>query len=254
MIVRLTQLLSVLALCAATPVLADTTGGVSMSAPPNFSGTSSSQATPPDTSSSEMSHMTTPPNFGSSSSDATPPDMSSMDDQSSSTDDQTSSEAPPDDTTSSDQPAGPPVASADALKLFYDTCTDLSGGDLKAYDRANSSGWTQNEQDDAGPYNSIYSGYRNMDGYGEVDIWGSLNSYPTQQLGYCRVDFTDTDNLINFADMTKLGGLKGRLEDRGDGNVYGAWEAPDHKLLVIGDRNGGQVEIEFNLLLGDKKK
>lgn len=149
---------------------------------------------------------------------------------------------------------GPPVASADALKMFYDTCTDISGGDPKAYDRANANGWTPNDQDDVGPYNSIYSGYRNMDGYGEIDVWGSVNTYPTQILGYCRVDFPDADKLINFADVTKLGDLKGRIEDRGDGNVYGAWESGDKRLLVIADRNDGQVELEFNLLLGNKKK
>jgi hypothetical protein len=210
-----------------------------MSAPPNFSSLQlSSEEAPPDTSSSEMSHMSAPPNFGSSSEAPA----------------SSSEEAPPDDQSSSEPPAGPPVASADALKMFYDACTDISGGDPKSYDRANGNGWTPNDQDDSGPYNSIYSGYRNMDGYGEVDIWGSVNTYPSQQLGYCRIDFPDADNLINFADVAKLGDLKGRIEDRGDGNVYGAWESGDKKLLVIADRNDGQVEIEFNLLLGDKKR
>jgi hypothetical protein len=243
---RLIHLVSLIALSAAMPALAQSssadpnTGEASMSEPPNFSKLSSSEAPPPEASSSsdEMSHMSTPPNFTSSSEEAPA----------------SSEELPPASSEEAPPPSGPPVASADALKLVYDACTDISGGDPAAYDRANNGGWTPNDQDDVGPYNAIYSGFRTVDGYGEVDIWGSVNSYPTQSLGYCRVDFPDPDGLINFADMTKLGDLKGRIEDRGEGNVYGAWESSDKKLLVIGDRNAGQVEIEFNLLLGDKKK
>jgi hypothetical protein len=258
MTVRLTHLLSVLALCAATPALAqsssDASGALSMSGPPNLSmslvvdDTSSSSSSEEvdlsvssdePSSSDEMSHMSEPPNFSKESSSE---EMSSED---------LSSEEEP---SSEEPPVGPPLASADALKLFFDTCTDLSSGDLTAYDRANDSGWTPNEQDDVGPYNSVYSGWRNVEGYGEIDVWGSVNSYPTQALGYCRVDFPDPDNRIDFRDMSQNGGLKGRLEDRGEGNVYGAWESDDHKLLVLADRNAGQVQIEFNLLLGDKKK
>lgn len=260
MTMKLPHLLALLALGVSTPALAantptsssDEAGGVSMSAPPNFSMSleqsseedqPSSDMVPPDLSvsapddqsSDETSHMSEPPNFSSSEEDQ----------PASSEEDQTSSE---------ETPSGPPLASADALKLFYDTCTDISGGDPSAYDRANNGGWTPNDQDDVGPYNSIYSGYRMVENFGEVDIWGSVNSFPTQQLGYCRVDFPDADNTINFSDMGKIADLKGRTEDRGDGNIYGTWESSDKKILVIGDRNAGQVEIEYNILLGDKKK
>jgi hypothetical protein len=148
--------------------------------------------------------------------------------------------------------AGPPVSSADAFKIFVDTCTDISSGDPAAYDRANSSGWTANEGQDTGPYNKVYSGYRELDGLGEVDIWGSVQSFPTQRLGYCRIDFSDENNLLDFKDMAGLKGLTGATTAGENGDVYGAWEAPDKKLLVIGDRTDGVVELEFNLLLGDK--
>jgi hypothetical protein len=261
MTMKLPHLLALLALGVSTSALAantptsssDEAGGVSMSAPPNFSMSleqsseedqPSSDMVPPDlsvsapddTSSDETSHMSEPPNFSSSEEDQ----------PASSEEDQTSSQE--------ETPSGPPLASADALKLFYDTCTDISGGDPAAYDRANNGGWTPNDQDDVGPYNSIYSGYRMVENFGEIDIWGSVNSFPTQQLGYCRVDFPDADNTINFSDMGKIADLKGRTEDRGDGNIYGTWESSDKKILVIGDRNAGQVEIEYNILLGDKKK
>jgi hypothetical protein len=145
-----------------------------------------------------------------------------------------------------------PMASADLFKLLVGSCTDLSSGDPTAYDRANDGGWTPNASDNTGPYNAIYSGYREVAGYGEIDIWGAVQSLPTQRLGYCRVDFSDTDTLLDFKDMAGLKGLGGTLTLGDGGNVYGAWESPDKKLLVIGDRSDGAVEIEFNLLLGDK--
>jgi hypothetical protein len=253
---RLSYILSLSALLIASPAIAQVgltldssqpEGGVSLTAPPNLSivtdDSSSSeepshQTQPPnlsiappsneESSSEEMSHMTQPPNLASSSED----DEETDDD-------------------SSDQPSGPPVASKDALQLFYDACHNISGGVENGFDKVNDAGWTPDETDDPGPYNAIYSGYQTLGGYGDVTLWGSLQSFPTQRLGYCRVDFSDTDNVINFEDMGGIGGLTGKLDDRGDGQVYGTWETADKKLLVIADRNDGAVEIEYNFILGD---
>jgi len=159
-----------------------------------------------------------------------------------------------DNSSSAAPPSGPPVTSAEAFKIFVDTCTDISGGTEGSYDRANAAGWIPNDADDSGPYNSIYSGSREIAGLGEVDIWGSVQNFPTQRLGYCRVDFSDSNNVLDFKDMAGVHGLTGSIQPRGGGNVYGAWEAPDKKLLVIGDRSDGAVELEFNLILGEKPK
>jgi hypothetical protein len=148
--------------------------------------------------------------------------------------------------------AGPPVSSAEAFKLFVSTCTDIAGGDPKAFDRANDAGWVPNETPDPGPYSTIYSGSREVGGYGEVDIWASVQSFPTQWLGYCRIDFSDADNALDFTQMNGAGGLSGTAQQTADGNAYGSWESADKKWLVIGDRSEGAVEIEFNLLLGTK--
>lgn len=170
-----------------------------------------------------------------------------------------SSSAAPDDTSASDetsdqQPEGPAVASKDVLTDLAKTCTSVSGGDPKGADAANADGWTPDDPTESGPYRHIYSGSKDVSGYGSVTIWGSVDTYPSQKLGYCRVDFGDYDNLINFADMSGIQGLTGTASTPdGNGNVYGAWETADKKLLVIADRTDGQVEIEFNLLLGDKK-
>ncbi len=253
---RLMPLLSLSALLIASPALAQvsltlddgaSSGAVSMSGPPNLSivtdDSSSSEepshltqppnlsVAPPsdeESSSEEMSHMTQPPNLTTSSEDD-----EEMDDE------------------SSEEPSGPPVASKDALQAFYDACNNISGGAEGGFDKVNDAGWAPDETDDPGPYNAIYSGYQTFDGYGDVTIWGSLQSFPTQRLGYCRVDFSDTDNLINFEDMGGIGGLTGKLDDRGDGQVYGSWESADKKLLVIADRTDGAVEIEYNFILGD---
>src|SRR5438046_128941 len=157
MTMKLTHLLSVLVIGAASPALAQmsltlsseepSSGALSMSAPPNFSmsletseSSSEEMSTPPDlslsapeeSSSEELSHMSEPPNFASSSEE---PPISEEPLPS-----EEPSEEPP--------PAGPPVASADALKLFFDACTDISGGDPAAYDRANDGGWTPNDSED----------------------------------------------------------------------------------------------------------
>jgi len=155
-----------------------------------------------------------------------------------------SSEAP------ADQSGGPALSSADTLKLIVDACTQAVGGDAKASEKMTDGGWTPNEIEDTGPYNAVYSGFRDVAPYGEIDLWASVQSFPSQHLGYCRVDFGDTDNALDFAAMAGIAGLTGSVEPRAEGNVYGAWESADKKLLVIGDRTAGAVELEFNLLPG----
>jgi len=155
---------------------------------------------------------------------------------------------------SAPETAAASISSADAFKIFVEACTDASGGDLTAYDRLNDSGWVPNGTDQTGPFNAVYSGSREVGGLGEIDLWGSVQSFPTQRLGYCRVDFSDPNNLLDFNDMNGQKGLTGSVQTGENGNVYGAWETPDKKLLVIGDRSDGAVELEFNLILGDKPK
>ncbi|MEO8756276.1 MAG: hypothetical protein ABI398_00795 [Devosia sp.] len=153
----------------------------------------------------------------------------------------------------SEEPAQPPLlSSADAFKLFVESCADLASGDPTAFDRANDRGWIPNDSDDTGPYTTIYSGYRELEGFGEIDIWSSVQKLPTQRLGYCRLDFSDSDGRLDFNDVSGLKSLTGTVEVRDGGTVFGAWESADKKLLVVGDRKDGTVELEFNLLLGDK--
>ncbi len=213
MSVKLTYLLSLAALLTASPALAqDSSAGLSLSAPPNFSS-SSDAAAPSDVSSSD---------------DAVPPDTDNGDEPS--------------------EPAGPPMASTDAIKLFVSSCTSIAGGSPTARDDAQKAGWQADEPADNGPYVTIYSGYQELAGYGSVDLWSSLESFPTQRIGYCRLDFGDVDNLLNFNDFTKLG-LNGTITDNGNGNVFGSWESADHKTLLAANRTDGQVQMEFNLLL-----
>lgn len=211
--VKLTYLLSLATLLAASPALAqDSSAGLSLSAPPNFS--SSADVMPSAASSSDE--------------DMTPPDSDTGDQPS--------------------EPAGPPMASTDAIKLFVTTCRSIAGGSATARDDAQKAGWQADEPADNGPYVTIYSGYQELAGYGSVDLWSSLESFPTQRIGYCRLDFGDVDNLLNFNDFTKLG-LNGTITDNGNGNVFGSWESDDHKTLLAANRTDGQVQMEFNLLL-----
>jgi hypothetical protein len=155
---------------------------------------------------------------------------------------------------SAEPPAAPALASKDALAEFYKTCKTVSGGDPKGGDAATADGWVPDDQTDGGPYRKVYSASKDVAGYGSVTLWGSVDTYPSQMLGYCRVDFGDYDSLINLGDLTGTDGLAGTATTPdGSGNAYGAWESADHTMLVIADRTDGQVEIEFNFLLGAKK-
>lgn len=177
--------------------------------------------------SSSMSHMSTPPEIAPSSDEAVP------------NDDETDE---PD-----DAPSGPPVASADALKLFVTTCTAIAGAKPGAVADAKTAGWVADEPTDTGPFVTIYSGYNDVSGYGSVDLWSSLETFPTQRLGYCRVDFADSDSRIDFHDIDALG-LTGSVQDAGGGNIYGSWESADHTILLTAGRTDGQAQLEFNVL------
>lgn len=174
-------------------------------------------------------------------------------------DDPSSDEPPVDLSVESSEPAveisnealPPPPSTAELFQIFYDTCTSLSGGDPTAYDRANDSGWVPYEAGEYGPFKRVYTGARDFETYGSVEIWGSLETYPSQSLGYCRVDFSDPDGSFDLNAVTGIGGLAGTVSSDG-GN--GVWETADKKLLVIGARYEGSVAIEFNVLVGNTPK
>ena len=142
----------------------------------------------------------------------------------------------------------PPLSPAEAFQIFYDTCTSLSGGDPGAYDKANDAGWVPYEGAEYGPYKRVYTGSREFEGYGSVEIWGSLETYPTQSLGYCRVDFGDENGSFDLNAIAGIGGLTGSVSESG---ANGVWETADEKLLVIAARFEGSIAIEFNVLVGD---
>jgi len=150
-----------------------------------------------------------------------------------------------------DAPAPPPVASADLLQALFTTCTDIIGGDSGAFDRANDAGWVPSDDGDPGPYSHIYAGYRDFDGYGEVQIWAAVQHFPTQQLGYCAVTFSDPGNQVEFDQLTGMGELDGTVHTLvEDQSSFGSWERPDKRLLVLANRIDGSINIEFNLLPG----
>src|SRR5690242_5559364 len=115
------------------------------------------------------------------------PDMSLMID----TSDEPSDVNASDDQNGDDQSAGPAVASKDALADFVKSCREVSGGDPKGADLATADGWVPDDPTDTGPYRKVYSASKDVGGYGSVTLWGSVDTYPTQNLGYCRVDFGD---------------------------------------------------------------
>jgi hypothetical protein len=142
----------------------------------------------------------------------------------------------------------PAPSSAELFQIFYVACTSLSGGAADAYDKANQSGWVPYEGAEYGPYKRVYNGARDFRDFGSVEIWGSLETYPSQSLGYCRVDFSDVDGIFDLNAVTGIGGLTGTV---GNAGANGVWETADKKLLVIAARYEGSLSIEFNVLVGD---
>ncbi|MEO6178517.1 MAG: hypothetical protein ABIP15_01985, partial [Devosia sp.] len=127
-------------------------------------------------------------------------------------------------------------------------CTSISGGAADAFDKANDAGWVPYDGTDNGPFKRVYTGARDLPDIIGVELWGSFETYRTQSLGYCRVDFGDYENAFDLSKIDGLEGLSGKVDE---GGSYGVWESADKKLLVIAARVEGSLSIEFNVLVGD---
>src|SRR3569833_2417955 len=134
-----------------------------------------------------------------------------------------SSSAPPDQGTDQPEATGPAITSPEAFKIFVDACTTLSSGEAGADLRAANAGWSAYEGEGTGPFSTVYSGYRDLNGLGEVDIWGAVYNNPTQRLGYCRVDFSDPDTILDFNDVAGINGLTGSAKPGDNSDVFGVW-------------------------------
>jgi hypothetical protein len=145
----------------------------------------------------------------------------------------------------------PPVASADLVKELYSVCYGVAQDQPDALKDAVTKGWseeTDNEGD--GPFFTETAANKEFGGIGSVELWGTVEFYPGLREGYCRADFTDSNNVINFSDFNAIDGLMGRVKTIG-GDTYAAWQigSGDPKVLLIAQRVGGDFQLEINTIL-----
>jgi hypothetical protein len=145
----------------------------------------------------------------------------------------------------------PPVASADLVKELYEVCYGVAEDQPDALGKAEARGWSEEPDNEGdGPFFTQTAASKEFGGIGAVELWGTVEYYPGMREGYCRVDFTDTDNIVNFSDFNAIAGLTGQVKAIG-GDTYAAWQigSDEPKVVLLAQRVGGDFQLEINTIL-----
>lgn len=145
----------------------------------------------------------------------------------------------------------PPVASADLVKELFERCKAVASDQPDAMKTAAAAGWTaEDDTQGDGPFFTQVAANKEFGGIGPVEMWGTVEYYPTIREGYCRMDFSDPDSLVNFEDFNRIEGLTGQQTKIGE-DIYAVWQmgATDPKLMVIAQRVAGDFQMEINTIL-----
>jgi hypothetical protein len=147
----------------------------------------------------------------------------------------------------------PKVTSAELVPELYKLCKEVSTAAPTAAKDTEAEGWaedTRPENSGDGPFFTQYAANKAFAGIGDAALWGTIEYYPTRREGYCRIDFPDAGNIVDFADFAKIPNVTGTTKTV-DSDVYGAWQegATDPQVMIIAQRVGGDFQLEFNTLL-----
>jgi hypothetical protein len=147
----------------------------------------------------------------------------------------------------------PKVTSAALVPELYKLCREVATAAPTAAKDVEAAGWIEDatpENSGDGPFFTQYAANKAFAGLGDVALWGTIEYYPSRREGYCRIDFPDTNKLLDFADLAKIPNLVGTTKIVG-GDIYGAWQegATDPQVMVIAQRVHGDFQLEFNTLL-----
>lgn len=146
----------------------------------------------------------------------------------------------------------PPVKSSSFIKTLFDTCLKVANDAPDALKAAEADGWAPDEDNGGdGPFFTQIAASKSFGGIGPVEMWGTVEYYPSMREGYCRMDFTDNGGLVDFKDFPgAISGLTGQTKLIGD-DIYAAWQIgkDNPTTLVIAQRVSGDVQIEINTIL-----
>ncbi len=120
-------------------------------------------------------------------------------------------------------PAPAPVPDPFVAEMLK-TCRDGASGDKGTYQRLQDAGWGVTvDGDTQTAFYQSFSGEKDYDGVGTVDITYSLEVYPTMTEGYCSVSIDTALRKIGIVDLQNVADLKGEVRETPDG-VASNWE------------------------------
>ena len=104
------------------------------------------------------------------------------------------------------------------------TCRDAASGDPGTLKKLTDAGWGP-VVDGATetPFYQSFTGEKDYDGVGTVDITWSLEVYPTMSEGYCSISVETALRKIGIADLKNLAGFTGQIRETDQG-IASTWQ------------------------------
>ncbi|MEO5808045.1 hypothetical protein [Devosia sp.] len=109
---------------------------------------------------------------------------------------------------------------------LLDTCEKFASGDVLIVEWATAQGWTASEGQSDTVYAHIYNATKTIEGVGDVTLFGLVETYPGQTLGYCRMDVQSPAANLGVLTLNDLPRLSGAVQAV-DGGEYGTWQGAE---------------------------
>lgn len=111
-------------------------------------------------------------------------------------------------------------AAIPAVLSTLEICETFAKGDVLALEQATDAGWDAYDDTPESPFIKSYSGSLDVEGFGYVDLFSLVETYPTQTLGYCRVDVADPvgNGAAAIAAIAELDRYDGEVRNTDEGS------------------------------------
>lgn len=123
------------------------------------------------------------------------------------------------------------VVLLDAIRL----CDLVVTNDRAILDVLDLEGWTQEVDYNIGnaPFYKEISGGQFYEGVGNADLWGFLEEYIGNTIGYCSITIADPEITFDLLPINDLDHIVGEIEHEGE-SVFGTWrDISDHPSVFI---------------------
>jgi hypothetical protein len=119
-----------------------------------------------------------------------------------------------------------------AVLAALETCELFAKGDVLAVEAAAEAGWDAYEDNAESPFIKSYSASRDYPGLGYADMFSLVETYPTQTLGYCRIDLNEPmgNGSAAIAAIAELDRYEGEVTTNDEGDF--ASLAGENRLLM----------------------